>query len=186
VSRPDLACASGLCGCARLLLEAGADTQRTSYGKTALQVAEQAVEPPLSLGADSASGSGVCAASPRGQKECAALLREWAAARAGEAEAAAAEAPAVAALGSGVASMGLEDENTVNSSATNPAAHHHSSARGEEAEALLLCSICMDAPKTRACVPCGHVCVCEACAAPLKRCPICRVTCTDIMRIYLS
>ena len=48
------------------------------------------------------------------------------------------------------------------------------------------CVICLDAPKSRACVPCGHVCVCERCAAPLTHCPICREECTDLMRIYLS
>ena len=50
----------------------------------------------------------------------------------------------------------------------------------------LQCVICLDAPKSRACVPCGHVCVCERCAAPLTHCPICREECTDLMRIYRS
>ena len=49
-----------------------------------------------------------------------------------------------------------------------------------------LCVICIDAPKTRACVPCGHICVCERCAVPLKLCPICRSPFDSIMRIYLS
>lgn len=50
----------------------------------------------------------------------------------------------------------------------------------------LQCVICLDALKSRACVPCGHVCVCERCAAPLMTCPICREPCTDLLRIYLS
>ena len=41
------------------------------------------------------------------------------------------------------------------------------------------CVLCMDAPKDHIIVPCGHQCVCEACAETLKKarnplCPFCR------------
>ena len=65
-------------------------------------------------------------------------------------------------------------------------ARRGSASSESSAEALLQCVICLEAPKSRACVPCGHVCACERCAAPLTSCPICREPCTDIMRIYLS
>jgi len=38
------------------------------------------------------------------------------------------------------------------------------------------CSICMAAPRTHACAPCGHCCMCSTCAKRTgKRCPICRM-----------
>ena len=53
-----------------------------------------------------------------------------------------------------------------------------------------LCVVCMDAPKTHAIVPCGHVCICEGCAekllapqAPLV-CPMCREHATMVMKLY--
>lgn len=38
------------------------------------------------------------------------------------------------------------------------------------------CVVCLDAPKTRIMVPCGHFCLCDACNAQLRKraCPICR------------
>ena len=49
-----------------------------------------------------------------------------------------------------------------------------------------LCIVCLDAPKDHIIVPCGHQCVCGACAQRLKRtasptCPLCRV---DILQTY--
>ena len=49
-----------------------------------------------------------------------------------------------------------------------------------------LCAICFEKPLDHMFIPCGHVCVCERCAAPLTACPMCREPCTDFMRIYLS
>lgn len=38
------------------------------------------------------------------------------------------------------------------------------------------CVICLEAPKTRILVPCGHFCLCDGCNAKLvqKKCPLCR------------
>lgn len=37
-----------------------------------------------------------------------------------------------------------------------------------------MCRVCMDNPITIVCLPCAHFCLCDACAQPLRRCPICR------------
>lgn len=51
------------------------------------------------------------------------------------------------------------------------------------------CSICLDAPKTHAFVPCGHQCVCARCADSLSSldgactCPLCRVPAFMVIKI---
>ena len=51
------------------------------------------------------------------------------------------------------------------------------------------CVICMSNPRTMACVPCGHVCLCSKCsddAGPkLDKCPICRKLSRTRMRVYI-
>jgi hypothetical protein len=52
-----------------------------------------------------------------------------------------------------------------------------------------LCVVCMDAPKTHAIVPCGHVCVCEECGERLLAvqpvvCPMCREHAAMVMKLY--
>ena len=76
------------------------------------------------------------------------------------------------------------------------------SASGEDES--LLCVVCLDAPKTNVLLPCGHKCVCSACAldfappredlAGWKRvgtanptpsaCPICRASVTYVARVW--
>lgn len=47
------------------------------------------------------------------------------------------------------------------------------------------CAICIDAPKTHMCYPCGHRCICEACAAlGIKTCPICRKGVENIIKVF--
>ena len=50
------------------------------------------------------------------------------------------------------------------------------------------CVICMAAPATWACVPCGHQCCCVSCMNSLRNglmeCPICRAQMTTAIRIY--
>lgn len=50
-----------------------------------------------------------------------------------------------------------------------------------------VCVICMDATSTHVVVPCGHVCLCETCAAldHDRSCPFCRAEITSIIRIFL-
>ena len=52
-----------------------------------------------------------------------------------------------------------------------------------------LCVVCMDAPKQHIILPCGHQCVCEACAQQLTQttspsCPVCRAPIRETTRVY--
>jgi hypothetical protein len=46
------------------------------------------------------------------------------------------------------------------------------------------CVVCLDEPKTRAFVPCGHQCICDDCATKLNQCPICKANATSTVKIY--
>jgi hypothetical protein len=53
-----------------------------------------------------------------------------------------------------------------------------------------LCVLCMDAPKDHIIAPCGHQCVCEACAEMLKNakhalCPFCRTPIGATFKVFL-
>lgn len=56
------------------------------------------------------------------------------------------------------------------------------------ADGAKACAICMEAAPTRACLPCGHFCLCGPCAVQVSdrtnRCPICRTRCVKFQRIY--
>jgi hypothetical protein len=72
----------------------------------------------------------------------------------------------------------------VGSSVVPPAAPH------PDAEETM-CVVCFDAPKDHAIVPCGHVCVCEACAEQLTKtrtpmCPVCRGPIRETMKVFCS
>ena len=51
------------------------------------------------------------------------------------------------------------------------------------------CVICMDQRKSHAMFPCGHQCVCEACADQItdkgETCPICRAAVIATMAVYI-
>jgi hypothetical protein len=54
-----------------------------------------------------------------------------------------------------------------------------------------MCVVCFDAPKEYAIVPCGHQCVCEACAELMTKartpmCPVCRGPIRETMRVFCS
>jgi hypothetical protein len=72
----------------------------------------------------------------------------------------------------------------VGSSVVPPAAPH------PDAEETM-CVVCFDAPNDHAIVPCGHVCVCEACAEQLTKtrtpmCPVCRGPIRETMTVFCS
>jgi hypothetical protein len=72
----------------------------------------------------------------------------------------------------------------VGSSVVPPAAPH------PDAEETM-CVVCFDAPKEYAIVPCGHQCVCEACAEQLTKtrtpmCPVCRGPIRETMKVFCS
>jgi hypothetical protein len=53
-----------------------------------------------------------------------------------------------------------------------------------------LCVLCMDAPKDHIIAPCGHQCVCEACAEKLKKarhalCPFCRTPISATFKVFV-
>jgi hypothetical protein len=53
------------------------------------------------------------------------------------------------------------------------------------------CVVCFDAPKDHIIVPCGHMCVCEACAEQLTNtrtpmCPVCRGPIRETMKVFCS
>lgn len=55
----------------------------------------------------------------------------------------------------------------------------------EDATFEKCCVICLDEFRTHVIVPCGHRCVCEACAQMVTdTCPICRQQVTTVMRVY--
>ena len=47
-----------------------------------------------------------------------------------------------------------------------------------------LCIVCQSAPKNMAFIPCGHQGCCDACAARVQHCPLCRVGITGRLRLY--
>ena len=49
-----------------------------------------------------------------------------------------------------------------------------------------LCVVCMEAPRSHACVPCGHRCLCSsaACTSRLTRCPLCRMEVERVMKVW--
>ena len=48
-----------------------------------------------------------------------------------------------------------------------------------------LCSVCLDNEKCVMLEPCRHVCLCQECAPMQTSCPICRVTPTNRVQLYL-
>jgi hypothetical protein len=56
----------------------------------------------------------------------------------------------------------------------------------ETTVALRDCTICMDKKSNVVFIPCGHMVACYKCAIKVKDvCPICRVTVTNVMKVYL-
>jgi hypothetical protein len=46
------------------------------------------------------------------------------------------------------------------------------------------CVICMDSPRQVAIIPCGHLCLCEACSVAEAPCPICRRERTGTLKTF--
>ena len=53
-------------------------------------------------------------------------------------------------------------------------------------EEAVECVVCLDARRTNILMPCRHVCVCEACAATLRLCPICRGEVRDQFVVFFA
>eukprot|EP01083_Nonionella_stella_P118356 353303_1 len=49
------------------------------------------------------------------------------------------------------------------------------------------CVLCAKQPQLFACIPCGHLCLCEKCKTFIKsKCPVCHLECSSIMRICFT
>lgn len=57
---------------------------------------------------------------------------------------------------------------------------------GDDCDESRVCVICWERPRTHACVPCGHRCLCsaEACTTNHAACPLCRTPVTGVMRVW--
>ena len=47
------------------------------------------------------------------------------------------------------------------------------------------CVVCLSSAKTQLTRPCGHVCMCEACAQTVSSCPLCRADISERIRAYM-
>lgn len=68
----------------------------------------------------------------------------------------------------GAITIVTDDEDAIGAAATVALDHVYDDG-GE-------CVVCLEAPKTRIMVPCGHFCMCDECNAQLRKreCPMCR------------
>lgn len=46
-----------------------------------------------------------------------------------------------------------------------------------------LCVICLDADASHVVIPCGHLVYCDKCP-PAPQCPVCRISCVSVLRMY--
>ena len=57
-----------------------------------------------------------------------------------------------------------------------------------EDESDTTCVVCLDADRSHLYVPCGHKCVCAACAARVMAgdalCPVCRMAATAVVKVF--
>eukprot|EP01147_Barroeca_monosierra_P010865 gene10865-2940_t len=80
-------------------------------------------------------------------------------------------------------------EQNEEQTATNEATTNVKDKGKNEDEEENLCVICLSDPKSMLCYPCGHLCMCMTCAAEFQkqttlRCPVCRGTVNNIIRIF--
>jgi len=47
------------------------------------------------------------------------------------------------------------------------------------------CVLCLDKEKNILFVPCGHLCVCEACSAAVGQCPLCRANVQQKIKAFM-
>jgi len=72
---------------------------------------------------------------------------------------------------------------------SSKASVHHTQKPGRGSVAAGdVCSVCMDAQKDWACIPCGHLAMCKDCSTRVKRltgrCPICSQRIKQVMQVY--
>ena len=62
-------------------------------------------------------------------------------------------------------------------------------SKAEEAQSRLECVVCLEQEKTHIFIPCGHKCVCKACADVVMKnvgakCPLCRKKASQVCRVF--
>jgi hypothetical protein len=136
------------------------------------------------------------------------LLEQARAAKAGRAEVAAEEAAAAAAVAAAERLRLEEEMAALTLSVQSDLLRARSNAlRLQQVQAQLgvppaapaphpdaeetMCVVCFDAPKDHIIVPCGHQCVCEACAEQLIKtrtptCPVCREPIIQTMKLFCT
>ena len=62
--------------------------------------------------------------------------------------------------------------------------NRQSKSDGRPTEDAIQCVVCFDARRDCAFTPCGHLCVCMACADGMEACPLCRATVQNRSKIY--
>lgn len=80
---------------------------------------------------------------------------------------------------------GSGKETEAGAAASFAEASSSSDARAGKDDESSQCIVCMDAPRTHACVPCGHRNMCVKCTSEVNlRCPECRADVSCFVRIY--
>ncbi len=78
-------------------------------------------------------------------------------------------------------------DNASSSKASVQHTQNPGTIKGSVADAGV-CSVCRDAQKDWACIPCGHLAMCKDCSARVKRltgqCPICSQRIKQVMQVY--
>lgn len=63
----------------------------------------------------------------------------------------------------------------------SPSGTRESSSATRAAE----CVVCLSSARTQLTRPCGHVCMCEACAQTVSSCPLCRAEISELIRAFV-
>jgi len=79
-----------------------------------------------------------------------------------------------------IAAQKAREQRRLAAAGGDPAAAAAAAADDRESDT---CVVCLEAQSTIAYVACGHMCVCQACSKPLKRCPVCR-TASECIKVF--
>ena len=75
-------------------------------------------------------------------------------------------------------------ENSDRPPATNP--DHIPQPSVDPAIPAGTCVICLDQKSSVACLPCGHMCMCQSCSGNVVKCPMCQQPIQELKKIFIS
>lgn len=52
-------------------------------------------------------------------------------------------------------------------------------------DSMKLCVICVENERENACIPCGHLCLCNGCSKKILLCPLCRKDVESFIHVYM-